>query len=40
MEYIAGEDLYTIIKHRRRLPEIEAAYLLKGVALALIELHK
>ena len=40
MEYIAGDDLYTLIKAKKKLPEIEAAYLLKGVVQALDALHK
>jgi len=40
MEYIGGDDLYTFIKCRKKLPEIEAAYLMRGVMLALQELHK
>jgi hypothetical protein len=40
MELITGDELYTMIKARKKLPEIEAAYLLKGVMLALNELHK
>lgn len=40
MEYVSGDDLYTLIKNKKKLPEIEAAYLLRGVATALEELHK
>jgi serine/threonine protein kinase len=40
IEFISGDDLYTLIKEKKKIPEIEAAFLLKGVALALKELHK
>ncbi len=40
MEYIAGDELYTLIKARKKLPEIEAAFILKSVCLGLDELHK
>jgi serine/threonine protein kinase len=40
MEFVGGDDLYALIKARKRLPEIEAAYLMKGVILGLNELHK
>ena len=40
MEYIAGDDLYSFIKVKKKLPEIEAAYLMRGVMQALDELHK
>ena len=40
MEYVPGGDLYQLIKRRKRLSEKVAATILKGVAEALLELHR
>lgn len=39
MELVNGGDLYQQIKEKKRIPEKEAAYMLKGVCEALNEMH-
>lgn len=39
MEFVQGGDLYQLIKDLKKIPEKNAAYMLKGVAEALNEMH-
>lgn len=40
MELVQGGDLYSLIKEKKKIPERESAYMLKGVCEALAEMHK
>lgn len=40
MELVSEGDLYSLIKEKKRIPEKEAAIMLKGVCDALNEMHK
>lgn len=39
MELVNGGDLYALIKDQKKIPERHAAYMLKGVAECLHEMH-
>lgn len=39
MEMVTDGDLYSLIKEKKRIPEKEAATMLKGVCEALHEMH-
>lgn len=40
MELVNGSDLYVLLKEKKFISEKNAAYMLKGIAEALNELHK
>ena len=39
MEFVCGGDLYALVKKRRRIGEKNSAFMLKGVAEALHQMH-
>lgn len=39
MEFVQGGDMYSLIKDKKKIPEKESAYMLKGVCEALHEMH-
>ena len=40
MEFVAGGDLYQMIKKKKKITERNSAILMKGVAEALEEMHR